>query len=102
MLSLLNSSKAQEIIAQNAREARVQLGFTQEGLSHRSGVPVATLRRFERTGFISLESYLKILLVLGQLEDVVGATKPKSVEFESIDDVLADNDKPKRKKGWRK
>lgn len=56
MMPLLTQSKAQEILASHAREALIQLGFTQEGLSERSGAPVVTLRKFERTGAVSLES----------------------------------------------
>ena len=49
-------SKAQKNIIQNIRERRLQMDLTQEGLAERSGVPLSTLRKFEQTGMISLES----------------------------------------------
>jgi len=61
MVSLISPAKAQQKIAQSVRERRLLLELTQEGLSERSGVPLATLRKFEQKGLISLESLLKLL-----------------------------------------
>ncbi|HSI77593.1 MAG TPA: hypothetical protein VK957_16970 [Lunatimonas sp.] len=55
--------------AQSVRERRLLSDLTQEGLFERSSVPLATLRKFEQKGLISLESLLKILLVVGGLEE---------------------------------
>jgi len=38
-------------------------------LANRSGVPAPTLRKFEKTGIISLESLLKLVKVFGRLEE---------------------------------
>jgi hypothetical protein len=44
--------------------------LTREGLAERSGVPLATLRKFEQKGSTSLESFfLKLLMVIGGLEE---------------------------------
>ena len=75
--------------------------LTQEGLAKRSGVALATLRKFERTGTLSLESFLKLHMVLGGLEDILKATQVKDTPFSSIDDVLK-SDNPTRKRGNRK
>ncbi len=99
MISLISPSKAQREIAQNLRSQRLQQNLTQEGLSLRSGVPLATLRRFERQGMISLESLLKLMMVLGMLSDVVQATGMKKREFSSLDEVLKADRKPERKRG---
>lgn len=45
------------------------MNLTQEGLSVRSGVPLATYRRFERTGKISLDGLLHIAYALDALND---------------------------------
>ena len=50
-------------------------GFTQKGLAERSGVSVATLRKFERQSVISIESFLKLALVLGRLEKLIEPPK---------------------------
>lgn len=99
---LFTVSKAQGAIAENMRNRRLATGLTQQGLAKRSGVSLATLRKFEQKGSISLESFLKLAMVLEALEDVVGATEPPAPEYSSIDEVLeAERKKPPRKKGWR-
>ena len=101
MVSLITVSKAQKILAENTRARRLETGLTQEGLAKRAGVSLPTLRKFEQKGLISLESFLKLMLVLDGLEALVEATAPQQTEFSSIDDVLADKAKKKRQKGWR-
>ncbi|MEO9871492.1 helix-turn-helix domain-containing protein [Ekhidna sp.] len=102
MISLITSSKAQKIIAENMRSLRLKKGLTQEGLSERSGVSLPTLRKFEQKGLISLESFLKISLILDSLESIIDATKPTEKEFSSIDDVVNNKNKNERKRGWKK
>ena len=102
MISLISPSKAQQIIAGNIRERRLQLDLTQVGLSERSGVPLATLRKFEQQGVISLESLLKLLMVLGMLDAMVKATKGTETTFSTLDEVIALNNAPKRKRGRRR
>ena len=99
MIALISPSIAQEKIAQNLKERRLQMNLTQEGLSVRSGVPLATLRKFEQQGVISLESLLKLMMVLGMLEAMVEATKVSQTSFSSIDEVIALESTPKRKRG---
>lgn len=102
MISLITPSKTQKKLADNLRRRRLQTGLTQEGLSERSGVALPTLRKFEQKGVISLESFLKLLLVVGGLEEVIEATKPAKPAFASIDDVLKKDSKPERKRGVRR
>ncbi len=102
MVSLLSPSKAQKKLAENARAKRLQMELTQEGLATRSGVPLRTLRKFEQEGAISLESFLKIYLVLGGLDDIIEASAPKESAFTSIEEVLDTSSKPTRKRGTRK
>ncbi len=103
MILFFTVSKAQEAIAGNMRGQRLATGLTQQGLAKRAGVSLATLRKFEQKGVISLESLLKLAMVLDALEDVVRATEPQALAYSSIDEVLeAERKKPPRKKGWRK
>lgn len=102
MLSLITVAKAQEKIAENARSQRLKLQLTQQGLAQRSGVALPTLRKFEQTGLISLESFLKLQMVLGGLENVIKSIEPSISEFSSLDEVLEANKKPARKRGSRK
>ena len=102
MVSLISPTKAQQKIVQSVGEGRLLSELTQEGLSERSGVPLATLRKFEQKGLISLESLLKILLVVGGLEELTDALKPSIATYNSIEEVLKDNGKNTRKRGRRK
>ena len=99
MIPLLTVSIAEQQLAQSMREQRIAMGLTQAGLASRSGVNLFTLRKFEQKGLISLESFLKIAQVLGLLHQIVTAVKPITLPFSSIDDVLAAQQKPKKKRG---
>lgn len=101
MVSISTPPHAIEALRQNLRTQRLAVGLTQAGLAERSGVPLPTLRKFERCGAISLESFVKLLAILDMLEKVTEATAPEEERFASIDDVLKDAKKPARKKGWR-
>lgn len=101
MTLLVTITKAQEILVSQLRAKRLAIGLTQSGLAARAGVALPTLRKFEQKGLISLESFLKLLMVLGGIDEIIQAVKPKQTEFSSIDDVLKSDTKTTRKKGWR-
>ncbi len=67
-LSILTPLEFLTRIAQNAKAKRLSLNLSQQNLSLRSGVSLGSIKRFERTGKISLESLLKLALVLKSLE----------------------------------
>lgn len=101
MISLLTPARAQLKLAENLRERRLDMGLTQAGLAARSGVALATLRKFERTGAASIATMLKLLAVVGGLEEVIQATAPVERDFNSIDEVIKADARPRRKIGWR-
>jgi len=101
MISLLTPTQAQESLANNVRDRRLAMGLTQAGLAARSGVPIGTLRKFERTGAASVETLLKLLAIVGGLEDIVAASAVQPAAFASIDDVLEAGKPDRRKHGWR-
>ncbi|WP_419486640.1 helix-turn-helix domain-containing protein [Chryseobacterium bernardetii] len=90
------------MIATHVRDRRLLMELTQEGLAERSGVALSTLRKFEQKGLISLDSFLKILMVVGGLEELLDALKPDKPAFNSIDDVLKQDDSIIKKRGRRK
>ena len=102
MVSLILLAKGYKKLEEHARAQRLQIQLMQEVLPGRSGVALPTLRKFERTGALSLESFLKLHMVLGGLEDILKATQVKDTLFSSIDDVLEESDSPTRKRGKRK
>jgi transcriptional regulator with XRE-family HTH domain len=98
----ISLEKAQKRLVLNIRERRLLMELTQEGLAERSGVPLSTLRKFEQKGVISLDSFLKILSVVGGLEEMINVLKPSKPKFKSIDDVLKAEDKITRKRGSKR
>jgi len=86
-------------IAEQAKGKRLSLNLTQQSLSERSGVSLGVLKKFERTGKISVESLLKIALVLDSLTEFAVLFKPKPLEtYPTLDQLL----KQKTRKRGRK
>ena len=90
MLSFLpkNSSDIMQELKVKFKERRRTLGYTQSELATRSGVSLGSLKRFESSGQISLESLLKLALVLECLEDFEAVCQPKEVMPKSIEELL--------------
>jgi len=77
-----------EILRDKLKQRRLSLNLTQEGLAKRSGVSLGSLKRFEKSGEISLRSLLKIALVLECLDDFTTIANPKQDAINSIDELL--------------
>ena len=90
MLSFLppTPSEMMETLKTKFRARRKALGYTQAELATCSGVSLGSLKRFERTGQISLESLLKLALVLECLEGFDLLCERKEKEFGNIEEVL--------------
>lgn len=101
MISLMTPAKAKVQLAKNIRERRLAMSLTQAGLSKRSGVALATLRKFEQSGAVSIDNLFKLMLVVGGLDEVVKVSGSDHTNFTSIDDVVSGQVKPKRKRGSR-
>lgn len=86
----IGPGKALQEIAAFMRQQRIQNQLTQADLSQRSGVPLATLRKFEQTGLISLESFLKLAAVFGLLGSIVKTVEPQN-NYNSLDEIIKAN-----------
>lgn len=64
-LELQTPREIANTIARRARSLRLHRGWTQQEAADRAGVTLASYRRFERTGSISLERLLKLAIALG-------------------------------------
>ncbi len=62
---------------------------TQKRMSVLSGVPYATIRRFEKTGDISFASFVKLAMGLQLYEDLDSLFQQRKV-YRSIEEVLRD------------
>jgi transcriptional regulator with XRE-family HTH domain len=56
-------------LSEKHKVLRKQAGLTQSELAKRSGVSLGSIKRFEHTGQISLESLLKSVQILNRLND---------------------------------
>lgn len=101
MLSLTTVAEAQHEISDQLKKQRLSLGFTQSGLSKRSGVSLASLRKFEQQGVISFESLLKLAQTLGLLDQFINSLKAPVSDYKTIDDVINDRPIEPAKRGWR-
>ncbi len=75
------------MIAVRAKAARLAANLSQQGLAERSGVPLGTLKRFERAGAASIEVVVRIALALRMENGFETLFAPP--RFASIDEVLA-------------
>ena len=91
-INISTPSSVMEQLKTKFKQRRLHLGFTQKGLSTRSGVSLGSIKRFESTGLISLESLLKLSLVLECLDDFNDIANLKLPEISSIDEII--NTKP--------
>ena len=56
-------------LAKRVRLVRKKKGISQQKMAEKSGVSLGSIKRFESTGKISIESLLQIAMVLGHLSD---------------------------------
>ena len=74
------------IIAQRIRNIRKRQKLSQEKLSEKSGVSLGSVKRFERSGEISLSSLTKIAIALKCEDELINLFEDHP--FESIQEVI--------------
>ncbi len=92
MLSI-NDPTPQQImqsLAQRARQRRLGLNITQVGLANRAGISLGSLKRFEQSGQISLESLAKIALALGEASSFDKLLNTTLVLPSSLDELISE------------
>ncbi len=90
-----------EEVAARVRGNRLALGWRQVDLAKRSGVAIATLRRFERSGQIGVAGLAKLLVSLGLVDDFLAALKPPRVAPRSLEEFVREGSAPTRKRAPR-
>ena len=90
MLSFIpkNPKSTMEELRDKFKKRRKKIGYTQNELATRCGVSLGSLKRFESSGKISLESLLKLAFVLECLSDFSKVCEEIKKEFRSLDEVL--------------
>jgi len=103
MLSIVPRSpkEVQEALKERFKTLRLNIGYTQDALSRRSGVSLGSVKRFEQSGEISLSNLLRLSLILEALSEFEELFKPSIQKPKSLDEILKSEPK-KRKRGYKK
>jgi len=88
-----------ELLREKYKQKRLLLNLTQRGLAIRSGVSLGSVKRFESSGKISLESLLKVSLVLECLDDFNNIANIKIQKIDSIEQLLNSKEPHIKKRG---
>ena len=91
ILPLTTADDVLESLREVVRMARQREVWTQADLARRSGVPMTTISRLERTGLASTDTLFKVLFALNRLDPVQDMFKeqlrilrfPKTLEDQS-------------------
>ncbi|OHE79481.1 MAG: hypothetical protein A3G75_06415 [Verrucomicrobia bacterium RIFCSPLOWO2_12_FULL_64_8] len=98
MLSLKSPTEVAAELAGRIRSRRLQRGWTQGESARRAGIKEPTYVLFERTGKISLLRLLKILDLLGLMDEFDRIGREPDLAGMRLEDFV----KPERKRGSRK
>jgi transcriptional regulator with XRE-family HTH domain len=94
---LTTSSELISAVAARVREARLAADLTQAGLAARAGVSLGSIRRFETTGQIALESLARLAIALRRERDFEALFVPPPIA--SLDALISPA--PTRRRGRR-
>jgi len=75
ILPLITADDVLASLSEMVRLARQREVWTQADLARRSGVPMTTISRLERTGLASTDTLFKVLFALNRLDAVEDALK---------------------------
>jgi HTH-type transcriptional regulator/antitoxin HipB len=74
--SLETPEQVSRKLADRAKALRLARGWKRSTLAERSGVSLASLRRFEESGKVSLQNLLEIAFALNRLDDFDSLLQP--------------------------
>lgn len=94
--SLIDPEDVALNLANKVKSLRLQREWKQTTLADRAGVTLASYRRFERTGQVSLQSLLKIAFALDRLDEFEELLKPMKVSSMAELESTVLSKKPKR------
>ena len=86
-------------LAEKTRQLRLSRTWKQSTLAERAGISLASLRRFEQTGQISLKSLLRLFFAFGRLDDLDTLLQPPQAG--SIRELEAKSSKSQKQRGTR-
>jgi HTH-type transcriptional regulator/antitoxin HipB len=95
--SLETPEQVSQKLAARAKALRLARGWKQSTLAERSGVTLASLRRFEDSGKVSLQSLLDLAFALNRLDDFEALLQPPRAS--SLAELEVAEQRPARKRG---
>ena len=95
--SLTTPEQVGQTLAARVRALRLVRGWKQATLAQRSGVSLASLRRFENSGKVSLQNLLDLAFALHRLDDFDTLLQPPPAA--SLAELAAAERRPARKRG---
>ena len=81
-------------LARRHKQLRKSLNMSQQELAERAGVSLGSLKRFEQTGKISLESLLKLAHIMDRLSEFENLFKPLE-NLDRIEKLFSDKTRGK-------
>jgi transcriptional regulator with XRE-family HTH domain len=99
ILSLINKTPDSLMsgIAKRVKQRRLEKGWTQNFLATKAGVSLASYRRFESSGEISLRSLVMLAFALEMTDEFENLFSRKT--YQSIDDIIKAEQPKQRKRG---
>lgn len=95
--SLTMPEQVSRDLAARLKALRLARGWKQTTLAQRSGVSLASLRRFEESGRISLQSLLELAFALNRLDDFEALFQGPPAS--TLAELEAGEKRPARKRG---
>lgn len=87
--TLLSAPQVAADLGKRLRRRRLAENLTQAGLADRSGVPLGTLKKFEHTGAISLVSFIRLLVALGEQASLERLMEKDNQDAITLDQLLS-------------
>ncbi|MDR2844388.1 MAG: helix-turn-helix domain-containing protein [Candidatus Symbiothrix sp.] len=97
ILTLINQSPKIILtgIAERVKLRRLEKNLTQQHLASRAGIPLATYRRFERTGDIALRGLVMLAIALDMTDEFLQLFSAKT--YQNMDELLNATKKTKKR-----
>ncbi|HGM5289025.1 MULTISPECIES: helix-turn-helix domain-containing protein [Serratia] len=98
-LSFSKPSEIVKLLCERLRTERLALQMTQTDVAARAGVGANTVSNLEAGRNVSLESVVRVAMVLGRSKELEGLFLPK---LDSLEDIIRYENSAKRQRSKRK
>jgi len=96
-LLLQTEKEISKFLAKQVQVLRVEKNLTQKEFAKKADISYGTYIKFERSGTISLEGFLKVLRHLGKLKEVGSILEIDKVQKAGIEEYMKSKDNEKKR-----